>query len=152
MTEHFQDNLHQEECKQSKGAKICANVRTELECEKFSQTFSKIFTRQNMQNQTNAKHSSNSEVIFKSTKNVLEIPRNKDNSSSTTTSKFLSKIRNRKNLQSNNATFAWLKFFNIKLFNLPHLAILIVIIYFSEKSYSRCKYKIYKKVKLQWQT
>ena len=52
----------------------------------------------------------------------------------------------------NIATFAWLKFFNIKLFNLPHLAILIVIIYFSEKSYSRCKYKIYKKVKLQWQT
>ena len=45
MTEHFQGNLHQEECKQSKGAKICANVRTELECEKFSQTFSKIFTR-----------------------------------------------------------------------------------------------------------
>ena len=24
MTEHFRDKLHQEECKQSKGAKICA--------------------------------------------------------------------------------------------------------------------------------
>ena len=31
-----------------------------------------MFARQNMQNQTNAKHSSNYEDIFKSTKNVLE--------------------------------------------------------------------------------
>ena len=41
-------------------------------CVKCSKTFCKIFARQNMPNQTNAKHSSNSEDIFKSTKNDLE--------------------------------------------------------------------------------
>ena len=60
MAENFQDNLDQEECKQSKGAKICASIRRELECEKYSKTFYKIFAKQNMQNQTNEKHSSNS--------------------------------------------------------------------------------------------
>ena len=44
-----------------------------------------------MQNQTNAKHFSNSEDIFKSTKNVLEKFNTKENSSSNTTaSKVLS--------------------------------------------------------------
>ena len=57
MTEHFQDKLHQDECKQSKGAKICASIRRESECEKCSKTFCQLFARQNMQNQTNAKHS-----------------------------------------------------------------------------------------------
>ena len=56
MTENFQDKLHQDECKQSKGAKICASIIRELECEKCSKTFCEIFVRQNMQNQTNAKH------------------------------------------------------------------------------------------------
>ena len=52
-----------------------------------------------MQNQTNAKHSSNSEGIFKSIKNVLEKRNTKEGSSSnTTTSKVLSKICYRKNL------------------------------------------------------
>ena len=109
MNENFQDKLHQEECKQSKDAKICANIRRELECEKCSKTFCQIFARQNMQNQTNAKHSINSEVIFKSTKNVLEKRSTKEDSSNTTTSKVLSKICNRKNLHSNNTTFPWLK-------------------------------------------
>ena len=72
MTENFQDKVHQEDCKQSKGTKICASIRRELECEKCSKTFCQIFARQNMQNQTNAKHSINCEGIFKSTKNVLE--------------------------------------------------------------------------------
>ena len=48
MTENFQDKLHQEECK---GAKICASIRRELECEKCSKTFYEIFARQNMPNQ-----------------------------------------------------------------------------------------------------
>ena len=109
MTENFQDKLHQEECKQSKGAKICASIRRELECEKCSKTFCQIFARQNMQNQTNTKHSINSEDIFKSTKNVLEKRSTKEDSSNTTTSKVLSKICNRKNLHSNNTTFPWLK-------------------------------------------
>ena len=72
MTENFQDKLHQEECKQSKGAKICAIIRRELEWEKCSKAFYQIYARQNIQNQTNANHSINSEKIFKSIKNVLE--------------------------------------------------------------------------------
>ena len=72
MTEHFQDMLRQEECKQSKGVKICASIRREPECEKCFKTFCQIFARQNMQNQINAKHSVNSDDIFKSTKKVLE--------------------------------------------------------------------------------
>ena len=61
MNENFQDKLHQVECKQWKGAKNCASIRRELECERCSKTFCKMFARQNMQNQANAKHSSNFE-------------------------------------------------------------------------------------------
>ena len=111
MTENFQDKLHQEERKQSKGAKICAIIKKELECEKCYKTFSKIFARQNMQHQTNAKHSINSEDISKSTRNVLEKRSTKEDSSKTTTSKVLNKICNRKNLHNNNTTFPWLIFF-----------------------------------------
>ena len=110
MTENFEDKLHQEECKLLKGAKNCASIRKELECEKCSKTFCQKFTRQNMQNQTDTKHSINSEDIFKSTKNVLEKRSTKEDSSNTATSKVLSKICNRKNLHSNNTTFPWLKF------------------------------------------
>ena len=105
MTEHFQDKLHQKECKQSQRAKICLSIRREPECEKCSKTFCQIFARQNMQNQTNAKHSINSEDIFKSTKNVLEKCSTKEDSSNTTTSNVLSKICNRNNLHSNNTNF-----------------------------------------------
>ena len=48
MTENLQDHqeeLHQEECKQSKGAKICASIRRDLECENCFKTFSKIFAK-----------------------------------------------------------------------------------------------------------
>ena len=72
MTENFQDKLQQEECKQSKDAKICARIRRESKCEKCSKTFCQIFARQNMQNERNPKYSINSEDIFKSTKKVLE--------------------------------------------------------------------------------
>ena len=109
MTEDFKDKLHQEECKQSKGAKICASIRREIECQKCSKTFCQIFAKQNMQNQTNGNHSINSENIFKSIKNVLEKPSTKEDSSNTTTPKVLSKICNRKNLHSSNTTFPWLK-------------------------------------------
>ena len=109
MTENFQDKLHQEECKQLKGAKSYASIRRELECEKCSKTFCKIFARQNMQNQTNAKLSCNFADIFKSTKSALEKLNTKQDSSNTTTSKILSKILNRKHVQSNNTTFPWLK-------------------------------------------
>ena len=85
MTENLQDKLHQAECKQSKGAKICGGIRREPECEKCSKTFCQIFARQNMQNQTNSKYSINSEDIFKSTKNVLEKRSTKEDFSNTTT-------------------------------------------------------------------
>ena len=111
MTEDFQDKLHQVECKQSKGAKTFAGIRRELESEKCSKTFCKIFARQNMQNQINGKHSINSEDIFKSTKNVSEKRSTKEDSSNTSTSNVLSKISNRKNVHSNNTTFPWLKGF-----------------------------------------
>ena len=42
MIENLQEKLHQGKHKQSKGAKICANIRWELECEKCSKTFCKI--------------------------------------------------------------------------------------------------------------
>ena len=62
-----------------------------------------------MQNQTKAKHSSNSEDIFKLTKKVLEKLNTEEDSSNTTTSKVSSKVPNRNNIQNNNTTFPWLK-------------------------------------------
>ena len=52
MTENLQGELYQLENKQAKGAKLCANIRQNLEREKCSKTFCKILERQNMQNQT----------------------------------------------------------------------------------------------------
>ena len=49
MTENFQNKLHQEECKQSKRAKLFASIRKEPEWEKCCKTFWQIFARQNMQ-------------------------------------------------------------------------------------------------------
>ena len=46
-----------------------------------------------MQNQTNAKHLSNSEDILKSTKSILEELNTKEDSSNTITSIVLSEIR-----------------------------------------------------------
>ena len=57
MIENLQEKLYERECKQSKGAKICARIRLEPECEKCYKTFCKIFARQNMQNQINTKTS-----------------------------------------------------------------------------------------------
>ena len=79
--------------------------------EKCSKTFCQIFERQKMQNQTNVKHSINSENIFKSTKNVFEKCSAKEDPSNTATSKVFSKVCNRKNIHSNNITFPWLKVF-----------------------------------------
>ena len=94
----MQEQLYQEERKQSKSANICFSIRRELKCEKCSKNFCKISARQNVQNQTNAKHSSNSEEIFKSTKNSLEKLNTKKDSSNTTPSKVIPKIPNRKKI------------------------------------------------------
>ena len=45
MTENFQDKLHQEERKQSKGTKIYASIKRELECKKYSKAFCKILAK-----------------------------------------------------------------------------------------------------------
>ena len=42
---------------------VPVSIRRELECEKFSKTFCKIFARQNMQNQANTKHSRSKIVV-----------------------------------------------------------------------------------------
>ena len=86
MVENLQEKLHQRKRKQSKVAKNCTSIRWELGCEKCSKTFYKIFGRQNMQNQTNKKHFSNPEDIFKSTKNFSEKCNPKGDSSKSTIS------------------------------------------------------------------
>ena len=48
MINAFQDELYLLESKQTKGAKICANIRWDLEGEKCSKTFFKVLERQNM--------------------------------------------------------------------------------------------------------
>ena len=58
-----------------------------------------------MQNQTNTKHSSNPEAIFKSIKNFLEKLNTKEDFSETTISKFLSKILNRKETSNKRYNF-----------------------------------------------
>ena len=52
MIENLQNELYQLEKKQSKGAKLRANIRQELEREKGSKTFFRVLERQNMQIQT----------------------------------------------------------------------------------------------------
>ena len=63
-----------------------------------------------MQNQTNAKHLSNPEDIFKSAKNVIEKLNTKEDSSKTTISEVLSKLPNRKKISCNNTIFKRLRF------------------------------------------
>ena len=45
MIENLQDELYQLENKQSKSANVCANIRWELECEKWSEIFFKVLER-----------------------------------------------------------------------------------------------------------
>ena len=52
MIENVQDEFYQLENKQAKSAKLCANIRWELESKKYSKTFFKVLERQNLQNQT----------------------------------------------------------------------------------------------------
>ena len=72
MTENFQDNLHQKESKQSKCVRICASIRKELECEKFSKTFCKVFTRQTMQKICKIKQLQNIPVTLRTFSNQLK--------------------------------------------------------------------------------
>ena len=105
VIENMQEKLHQGKHKQSKDAKICASIRWELEYEKCSKTFCKIFARQNMQNQTNTKRFSNPEEIFKSAKNFLEKRNPKEDSSKTTISQVLSKNSKRRKTSKQHYNF-----------------------------------------------
>ena len=51
MIVNLQNELYQLKNKQEKGAKLCANIRSELEGEKGSKTFFRVRERQNMQMQ-----------------------------------------------------------------------------------------------------
>ena len=93
MIKNLQEKLHQGKRKQPKIQKFVVVLD---ECEKCSKSFCKIFGRQNMQNQTNTKHFSNPEDIFKSAKDFLRKGNLKEDFSKTTISKVLSKIFNRK--------------------------------------------------------
>ena len=52
MIENLQNELYQLENKKAKCAKLCANIRQELEGEEGSKTFFRVRERQNMQIQT----------------------------------------------------------------------------------------------------
>ena len=52
MIENLQNELYQLEKKQAKRAKLCANIRQELEGEEGSKTFVRLLERQNMRIQT----------------------------------------------------------------------------------------------------
>ena len=52
VIENLQDEVYQLENKQAIGAKLCANIRWELEGKKCSKTFFKVLEIKNMQNQT----------------------------------------------------------------------------------------------------
>ena len=52
MINNLPDELYASETKQATGAKIRANIRWDLEDEKYSKFFFNVLERQNMQNQT----------------------------------------------------------------------------------------------------
>ena len=75
MIENLQDQLYYLEDKQGKVAKLCANIRWELEGRKCSKTLFKVLKRQDLQNQAiselytdgkKSKSCSNCKDIFKS--------------------------------------------------------------------------------------
>ena len=79
MIENLKDELYQLENKKAKSAKLCANIRQELEGQKCSKIFFKVLERQNIQNQTifelytddnKSKYSNN--LILKSAKKIMK--------------------------------------------------------------------------------
>ena len=79
MIENLQDELDQLENKQGKGAKLRANIRSELKGEICSKLFFQVLERQNLQNQiiselytdgNKSKYFSNPKDIFKNTKKI----------------------------------------------------------------------------------
>ena len=65
IIENLQEKLHQRNCKQSKGSKICTSIRWELEYEKYSNTFCKKLTKTNFLEKLNPKQGSSKSTIYK---------------------------------------------------------------------------------------
>ena len=102
MIENLQDELDQLENKQGKGAKLRANIRSELKGEICSKLFFQVLERQNLQNQiiselytdgNKSKYSSNPKDIFKNTKKICWLTTSK-----AATTEFFTKIPNRKKI------------------------------------------------------
>ena len=117
MIENLQDEPYQLENKEGKGAKLCDNIRWELEDEKCSKTFFNVFKRhlKNQHNQTTSElytddnkqqYSSNLEDIFKSAKKCYRTLYTKEKSSKALTTKFFSKISNKKSNEQYNLSDA----------------------------------------------
>ena len=117
MIENLQDEPYQLENKEGKGAKLYDNIRWELEDEKYSKTFFNVFKRhlKNQHNQTTSElytddnkqqYSSNLEDIFKSAKKCYGTLYTKETSSKALTTKFFSKISNKKNNEQYNLSDA----------------------------------------------
>ena len=103
LIKSLQDELYSLESKQANGAKICANIRWDLEGEKCPKTFCKILERQHMQNQTiseiytddkKSKYSSNPKDILKSAKNFDGNLCTRENVSASAINELLNKIPN----------------------------------------------------------
>ena len=113
MIKSLQDELYFLEIKQANGAKICANIRWNLEGEKCPKTFFKILERQHMQNQTmseiytddkKSKYSSNPKDVLKSAKNFDENLYTRENLSTSAINEFLNKIPNNKIISNEHFT------------------------------------------------
>ena len=107
IIENLQDELYQLKKKQAKGAKLRANIRQKLEGEKCSKTFFKVLERQNMQNQTifELYNDDNKSKYSSSPKDFLILKKNYEKlytkqTSTAGTTKFLSKILNRKKISN----------------------------------------------------
>ena len=105
----FQDELYLLERKQAKGTRIRANIRWDLEGEKFSKTFCKVLKRQNMQNQTiselytdakRSKFSRNLNHILQSAKNFYENLYTRGNVSKSAIDELLNKIPTNKKISN----------------------------------------------------
>ena len=114
LQQNLQDENYQLENKQAKDDKLCANIPWELEGKKCSNAFFKVLERQNLQNQTiselytddnKSKYSSNPKEIFKSAKKNYEKLYTKEAISKATTTAFLNKILDRKEISNKKFNF-----------------------------------------------
>ena len=97
MTENFQDKLHQEECNNQKVQKFVPVLEENLSVKNAPKLSAKYLQDKTCKTKQMQNIPLTLEGIFKSTKSVLGKCSTKEDSSNTTTSKFFSKICDRKN-------------------------------------------------------